>query len=316
MGRSTAKFIAYDLRPAKQSERRILIEVLKLGSEGTPISDYRYVGMGGNKFYDFLLMHRYLGIKKMVSIEHDPTMYKRAEFNVPFGFIDVQQKNVAEFLATDTSGSHSIYWFDYDGGVSRTLVDDIESMATKAKLGDFCFVTVSGTAPRALDKLSDEDRLEELKDLIGDVAGQVVLEDVERSRFSNAVHQILFAAFRHGFAMRTEGKFVPLLQVKYSDTHPMVTVGGAFLAESRGATCAAAVRAHMPYLMPSRPELYEIMSFNHTDRERALFDRAVTTGSGRSRERRILAGLGFQKAELEAYRDMVRYFPRYVETMV
>ena len=82
MARSTASFISYDLRPSKQSERRILLDVLKIAGDcGLPISDYRYVGMGANRFYDFLLIHRYIGIRNMVSLEHDPIMYKRSIFN-------------------------------------------------------------------------------------------------------------------------------------------------------------------------------------------------------------------------------------------
>ncbi len=64
MTRSTARFISYDLRPAKQSERTILLDLLRLTSDsGLNITGYRYVGMGANRFYDFLLMHKYLGLK-------------------------------------------------------------------------------------------------------------------------------------------------------------------------------------------------------------------------------------------------------------
>lgn len=48
MKESTASYIAYDLRPAKQAERRILLDFLKCANEvGITISDCRYVGMGG-----------------------------------------------------------------------------------------------------------------------------------------------------------------------------------------------------------------------------------------------------------------------------
>ncbi len=70
---STAKFIPYDLRPAKQAERRILLDFLKCGNEaGLTISDCRYVGMGGTRFIDFHLMHRFLSVNRMISLERDP----------------------------------------------------------------------------------------------------------------------------------------------------------------------------------------------------------------------------------------------------
>lgn len=317
MARSTAKFISYDLRPAKQSERRILIELLKLGGDsGLPVSDYRYIGMGANRFYDFLLVHRYLGIKRMISLEHDPEMFKRASFNVPYGFIEVQNTTVKDFLAVDTANCPDIFWFDYDGGIGPHIVADVASMSTRAKVGDFCFVTVFGGPPRSMDRLSDEDRLTNLREELRDFAGQVRVEDVERSSFPRAVHKVLVSAFQNAFSTRLEGRFVPLLQVKYSDSKPMVTVGGAFLAESQASAYAARVKSAMPFLDTAKRQMYEIASLNLTDRERSLFDRAVTCQSKRSSDRNALRRLGFKEAEISAYRDLVRYFPRYVETMV
>ena len=229
--RSTAKFISYDLRPAKQSERGILVDVLKIAGDcGLPIRDYRYVGMGANRFYDFLLLHKYLGVRDMISLEHDVGMYKRAVFNVPYRFIDVRHTTVVNFLAADGGERPEILWLDYDGGVGPDIVADIMSMATRAKVGDFCFVTVAGPPPRIMEAMSDSDRLTTIRETMGDVAGDIEPEDVERSHFHFAVHKILMAAFKNAFAARHEGKFVPLLQVEYADSMSMVTVGGAFLA--------------------------------------------------------------------------------------
>src|SRR5215831_12311980 len=108
---SSAGFIAYDLRPSKQAERRILLDFLKCANEaGITISDCRYVGMGGTKFYDFHLMYRFLGLKNTVSLERDPGIHKRAEFNCPYKFVKVEQKTVAEFLAYDLIKTPTIYW--------------------------------------------------------------------------------------------------------------------------------------------------------------------------------------------------------------
>lgn len=79
---STATFISYNLRPAKQAERRLLLDFLKCASQiGLAISSYRYVGMGGTMFYDFYLMHRFLGITNMISLERDKKICPRARFN-------------------------------------------------------------------------------------------------------------------------------------------------------------------------------------------------------------------------------------------
>lgn len=93
--------LSCDLRPSKQAERGILIDLLRIAGDcGFPIGNYRYVGMGANRFYDFLLLHNYLGIKDMVSLEHDSDMFKRAVFNVPYGFIDVKETSAQDYIAS------------------------------------------------------------------------------------------------------------------------------------------------------------------------------------------------------------------------
>ena len=114
---STATFIPYNLRPAKQAERRILLDFLQSASEvGLPVSNCRYVGMGGTMFYDFHLMHRFLGINRMVSLERDSDIHPRCKFNCPFDFINVENETAATFLARDKNNVPTIYWFDYDDG--------------------------------------------------------------------------------------------------------------------------------------------------------------------------------------------------------
>lgn len=315
--RSTARFISYDLRPAKQSERGILVDILKLGGDcGLPIRSYRYVGMGANRFYDFLLLHKYLGLKDMVSLEHDPEMYKRAVFNAPYRFIDVRNETISNFLAGNFTEKPEVFWLDYDGGIGPDIVADVSSMSTRLKVGDFCFITVSGAPPRSMDNLNDEERLAAIQDSLRDVAGTVRIEDVERSSFPTAVHKILIAAFKNAFAPRRDGNFVPLLQVEYADSFPMVTVGGGFFAEGTAATYRRKIADSLPFLAETKEDLYEIRSLHLTERERALFDRAITSTRKRTTEHNQLKALGFKDSELKAYNELIRYLPRYVETIV
>lgn len=314
---STAKFVSYDLRPSKQAERGILVDVLKVAGDcGLPIRDYRYVGMGANRFYDFVLLHKYLGVRDMVSLEHDPRMYERALFNVPYRFIDVRNIRVIDFLATDAPSCSEIIWLDYDGGIGPDIVSDIASAAMRAKVGDFCFVTVAGAPPRIMQNESDSNRLTIARDLMGDVASDVELQDMERSRFPSAVHKILMASFKNAFATRREAIFVPLLQIEYADSMPMVTVGGAFLAPGTATEIRTRLKKALPFLSYDREKLYEIRSFHLTERERALFDRAITSPKKRSSERNALKSLGFRDSDFDAYSDLIRYLPRYVETAV
>jgi hypothetical protein len=295
----------------------ILVDILKAaGDSGLPIGEYRYVGMGANRFYDFLLIHRYLGITKMISLEHDEIFYERAKFNAPYSFINVKKISSTDFIATDEKEEKSIYWLDYDGGISRQIISDINDYAAGTKLGDFLFMTVSGNAPRVIDRENNVSRLVWLQDQLGAVAGEVTIEDVERATFPDAVHKVLWASFKTAFAARTDGVFFPLLQISYSDSMPMITFGGAFLAIGQALALKSKLTRHLPFLNLAECSKYEIRSLHLTDRERALFDIAVTSSNTRSSERNKLKKLGFRDAEINSYKDLLRYLPRYVETIV
>ena len=314
--RSTANHLSYDLRPAKQTERMIIVDVLKSASDiGLPIRNYRYLGMGANRFYDFVLMHKYVGIKDMVSLEHDPKMYERAKFNVPFGFIDVQNKNVSTFVAADAYVQPTVAWLDYDGGVGPHIVRDITAIGVKTKVGDFLFLTVYGGPPRVLQEKNQEERLAWLQDNMGAVAGDVVFDDVENASFPDAVIKILRSALRNAFAARRDGYFSILMQVEYSDSSPMVTIGGAFLANGQAAPLKDKMKLHLPFLRPEQDKTYQIRSLHLTEREKALFDRA-TTKKKTSSERKTARALGFRDKDFQAYEDLIRFLPRYVEAIV
>ena len=182
--------------------------------------------------------------------------------------------------------------------------------------GRICFVTVAGDSPRVVESRRAAERLAWLKDTLAEMAGDITIEDMERNSFHHAVHKALIAAFRNAFSPRREGKFVPLLQVVYSDSLRMVTVGGVFISDGLAVQYRDRVKRVMPFLNTIDPVLYRIKSLHQTERERALFDRAVTSGSRRRSEKGLLKGLGFSEEDLKAYKDLVRYLPRYVETIV
>jgi hypothetical protein len=197
---STAKFISYDLRPAKQAERRILLDFLKCANEaGITISDCRYVGMCGTMFYDFHLMHRFLGVNQMISLERDHNTFPRSKFNCPFDFIAVQKGTVAEFLAADRADATTIYWLDYDDGVGPDIVADIISLGTRVKIGGFAFVTVYAEPPGSLEKQDKDQRLEYFQENLGDFSVGLTVDDMGDLAFPGTVHRILVAAFKNAF---------------------------------------------------------------------------------------------------------------------
>lgn len=317
MTRSSANFISYDLRPAKQTERRILLDLVKIGGDiQLPILSYRYIGMGANQFYDFLLAYKYLGISEMISLEREPNMYNRAIFNNPYEFIQIRNESVYDFLAHDDFRHPSVVWFDYDNALNTEITRDIFTIAPKMKIGDYCFVTVHAGISDNYKRKTGKERIDALQETFEDLAGTVDLNDVAPASFYNAIHKIILITFKNAFAARTDAKFRAFLQVKYKDSQPMITVGGALLNDGQYSDFHEKGVNLLPFLKWYSDELYNLKLPNMTDRERVLFDLAATKKRQNNKERNQLTKMGFKDAEISAYRDLLRFIPRYVETMV
>lgn len=315
MKQSSAEFIAYDLRPAKQTERRILLDFLKCANEcGIAISDSRYVGMGGTKFYDFHLMHRFSGVNRMFSLERHPDTHVRCKFNCPFGFIEVENKSAAEFMAADTDKTKTIYWFDYDDGIGPDITADITTLGTRMTLGGFAFVTVCGAPPRALEKEPTEKRLEYFQDQLSAFSIGLTADDMQNSNFPQTIYRVLIAAFKNAFTARTDGQFQLLFQIQYKDSVPMVTVGGCFCEKAQAASLSKRVKNDLPFLLKVSP--YNIRNLNLTERERDVFDIAVTKSRSNSKQANSLKKIGFKKRDFETYKDLIRFLPRYHESII
>src|SRR5258708_27320475 len=96
--------VPYDLRPAKQIERRMLIDALqRLSAAGLEIGDYQYTGFGSIFFVDFILFHKLLGLTRLLSVEHALQIEKRVHFNRPFQQIDIAMKSMADVIPTFSS---------------------------------------------------------------------------------------------------------------------------------------------------------------------------------------------------------------------
>src|SRR5687768_12973988 len=107
--------VQYDLRPAKQVERRMLIDSFqRLAIGGFQLHDYQYTGMGSIYFVDFTLFHRYLGITRMLSVEISGDIEKRVRFNKPFAEVGIKIDAIGNIIPTLHRDVQHIVWLDYD----------------------------------------------------------------------------------------------------------------------------------------------------------------------------------------------------------
>lgn len=140
--------VAYDLRPAKQIERRMFIDALqRLSLAGFDIGDYQYTGFGSIFFVDFILFHKLLGLNRLLSVEYSEKIEKRVEFNRPFKQVEISMKSITDIIPTLSADRKHLLWLDYDDVLQKNHIADLVLAGTYLSPGSIVLVTVDVQPP-------------------------------------------------------------------------------------------------------------------------------------------------------------------------
>ena len=313
LGKSYEK-VHYEFRPAKQVERRMLLDAFqKMMAVGFSISDYQYTGMGSIYFIDFILFHRYLGIRKLVSVEASEDV-KRVRFNRPFRLVKIKHSDIAEVIPHLSTDLHHILWLDYDEILGGDIIYTVELAASHLSAGSFLLITVDveppgrpedgpdGWGPEAWRRYF----LEEAEDYL---SPQSSATDFGRSSLAKINASILDSAIRSGLTGRTDVSFLPLFNFLYADGHEMLSVGGMIGTESDGRLLGQLDRTQLNFLRDSIVKApYEIRVPRITRKERLHLDREMPCPDDwRPRE------FEMKSEDVLAYREIYRHYPAYME---
>ena len=147
---SSSSRVNYAARPSKSIQRELVFGALRSVFLGAP-EPLVYVGFGAFWFTDFLLAQQFLSPHRMVSIEKDRTIYRRARFNVPFANVDVKLGDSTHVLprllrTRLLRTSWPIFWLDYERSYSPDIETDIETVVrtTESSIGFACHLSCWG----------------------------------------------------------------------------------------------------------------------------------------------------------------------------
>jgi len=314
---SSAYKIQYEVRPSKQTERRLILDILRAATEaGVKLERYKYVGFGGVRFYDFEMIFRHLGIRDMTSIELDKSLFARCRFNKPFGFIDFKEGRLCEYLEKTGFKKPVVAWLDYDCVLTSGAVSDMQAIGTSVPVGSFVFATIDARIPEGLRSLRAQDRFAAITEDYGKYALAQSPGDLSPENFPLFAERVLWASLSESLSRRSDGEFIPLMRAFYKDTTLMITIGGCLSDRDTSVPLRKRIKRDFGFLVPRNGKPYAIPSFNLTPRERQLLDAAVTR---KQHERGLDGGLrklGFSSTEVNEYRRMLRFIPKYVESYV
>jgi hypothetical protein len=304
--------VPYDLRTAKQVERRMIVDTLLLLAEGGfPIRDYQYTGFGSIFFVDFILVHKLLGIRRMLTVERDTGIRKRVAFNKPFAEVTVAMKKAEDVIPKLDRDQKTILWLDYDFRLNKAAADDVSLAAFVLATGSILMVTVDvkpppGTGGPSEWHASYEDQVGRFLDFAW------TAEQFAQTQLPNTNAQILFNAIRSGLSARPTTRFIPLFNFLYADGHPMLTVGGMIGTEADADRVGGCNFSRAPFIRrDTRLQPYEIKVPILTRKERSVLDHHMPCADGwRPKEFEIPV------EDVTCYRDLYRYFPAYAELLL
>ncbi len=311
----------YRLRPAKSIERKMLAEAFRKLSVFDHVENYKYVGMGSLYFADFMLFHRQLGFKQMVSIElgGDAEKEARFKFNVPFNCVKLLFGRAAAILPHLPWDVRTVVWLDYDGILTSEVLGDISTVVTKAASGSLFLVSVNAQLHR-YQRRTPKGRttpLNGLKSYVG--AGRVAPTLKEPDLFGWGIAKVCRDIVHNEIAetlnRRNKGileeelkvNYQQLFNFHYADGAEMLTVGGIFFEErDSGAVTKAAFNA-LEFYRPSA-DPYMIGAPILTFREiHALESELPTLGT---------SAVPVPKEDIENYSRVYRYFPHFTEAEI
>lgn len=227
----------YSLRPSKQVERKLIVELLHRLSIAMPDYDfgsYTYVGLGSVYYTDFVLFHKYLYMTKMICVERE-NIPKRMEFNRPYDFIKLYMKPFSDVIPELHREARHVVWLDYDSVISVEQLWDISGVIRVLAPGSFLLVTVDGE-PRIPADLEDEEMSLDQKKKVAvaqleENFGRFIPKPLELRHFTpNAFPRVLATIVSNQIKAATDGRrdieFAQLVNFRYKDGAQMVSLGG------------------------------------------------------------------------------------------
>ena len=322
MATASYRKINYRVRPAKSIQRKMLCDALLRLSFFKPVENYRYVGFGSTTFVDFILFHKILGIKDMISIEKREEDKARFEFNNPFDCIRMEYGDSNDVLPSLAWDLETIVWLDYDGPLTESFLQDIAYASMNLVSGSMLVVTVdvkSDPLPNPRPPTEEEVqnyRLEKFEERVGSdkVPFDLTGKNLEAEEMAttcgkvilNEIEQILRG--RNGLLSdERKVKYNPLFNFRYQDGAKMLTVGGIFYEACDEANLERCEFESLEFVR-SDAAFYEIEVPMLTHRECLYLDKKLPHGNSNDGKQ-----IGLTEEDINNYNRLYRYFTTFAE---
>ena len=304
--------VAYDLRPSKQVERRIMLDFFqRLSGSGVACYEFRYTGMGSIHFVDHIIFHKFLGIEKLVSVERDSKIRKRIQFNRPFNIVEIEIMEIGDYIPTLDSEEKHIVWLDYDYRLSEDMINDVKSCLYFLSPGSFVLVTVDVEPVKHSGGPADNYMY--YKDVAKDLWDpNWEIEDFDKPQLHLRVLRILEKAFLEGVAGRRGVQALPCFSFVYADGHQMATLGIQLGADEERRHLETLKEQGAAYLVLDCDDApFYINVPVLTRRERLYLESRMP-----SQDYKTISQTGIEEEHFKNFAKVYRFLPSYAELLL
>lgn len=227
----------YALRPSKQVERKVMIEVLlSLSNAGYSFRNYTYIGFGSPYYVDFVMFDKYLFIDSMICVEWGD-IKRRMQFNKPFKFIKLKLGALSKYIPNIRQSQQYLIWVDYDRPLDEEMLKDIDGCLTRIA-GNSVFVITIDARPRLsrddfdLDDKSPEElehfTVQVYREWFASYVDEIITVDsLTPSHVAELFYRVVIERVRRTLSKRKDDlRFCQIFNYVYRDGAPMLTIGG------------------------------------------------------------------------------------------
>jgi hypothetical protein len=308
--------VNFSLRANKAIQRSLVFESVRILQNYLVMDRLVYVGLGSIWFTDFQMAHKSLAIEDLISIEADPIGYRRAEYNLPFRTSKVLEGTSTDVLPT-VIGDRALVnrpwfvWLDYTCGLEEMVVEDIRLVVENVPQNSVFVVTFNA---KGRDLGRPVDRPQRIRTLLG----SVVPDDLSREDCDEDGGKLsaTLAALTNKFmisvaaACSRPGGFIPAFSLCYTDTTPMVTVGGVLPA--KGAVAATEEAISRPD-WPGIDDLPIIIPPLTVKEVAALQTQLPRSRGGITRKMVRKLGFDLKDEHIRCFQKYYKYYPTYAQ---
>ncbi len=328
--------IPYHLRPHKAVDRRLFVDLLSRCERWHPLTDAAYISMGAYPLEDHKLVHRMLGLRRLIAFDYNHEIVKRQTFNRPIDTCKCVCHSSGDLVANLDSvladaghadASNLIIWLDYTSPAELgEQIREFVTLLDKLKPGDVVRITVNANASslfspkpqKGVPTMPGEEvrkvRFEKLGERIGDYLPTDTEAEMMTDELLPCVLSRAFgAAALEALPISGANTFAPLSIVRYADGQQMLSLTGIVVPRDQETAMRTKLDlASWRFSSKDWGEVHLLTVPDLTIRERLFLERAIGTTAVPDLKEHLgfdFGALEVGEAFLNDYEHYYRFYP-------